>query len=102
MLDADLDRHEFQDDAKAREWLEAQLWPNGPICPHCGSFGQGVTKLEGGKKRTYRHGLYQCNACREQFTVTVGTVMERSKIPLHIWLKATYLLCASKKGIATN
>jgi transposase-like protein len=101
MFDADLDRPEFQDDAKAREWLEARLWPNGPVCPHCGSFGEGVKKIEG-KKRSHRPGLYQCNACREQFTVTVGTVMERSKIPLHIWLKATYLLAASKKGMSTS
>lgn len=101
MFDADLDRPEFQDDAKAREWLEANLWPDGPVCPHCGSFGLGVTKLDGAK---HRPGLYQCNVkgCRGQFTVTMGTVMERSKIPLHIWLKATYLLASSKKGMATN
>ncbi len=101
MSNADLDRPEFQNDTEARNWLESQLWPDGPVCPHCGSFGQGVKKLDGNKK-THRPGLHQCNACREQFTVTVGTVMERSKIPLHIWLKATYLLCASKKGMSTN
>jgi hypothetical protein len=62
-----------------RHALLASRWPDLPAL----QFGQGVTKLEGGKKRTYRPGLHQCNACREQFTVTVGTVMERSKIPLH-------------------
>jgi hypothetical protein len=84
-----LDNPAFEDDDLAREWFEARLWPDGPICPHCGSFGEGVTKLfcDGGPKgKVGRPGLFQCNACRQQFTVTVGTVMERSKIGLHIWL----------------
>jgi transposase-like protein len=89
----------FEDDDVAREWFEQRLWPDGPVCPHCGSHGEGVTKLFGAK---HRAGLFQCNACREQFTVTVGTVMERSKIGLHIWLKAMYLLSCSKKGISTH
>jgi transposase-like protein len=96
---AQLDNPALQDDDLAREWFEAQIWPNGAVCPHCGSFGDGVTKLIG---KAHRAGLYQCNACRQQFTVTVGTVMERSKIPLHIWLKAMYLLATSKKGISTH
>jgi transposase-like protein len=96
---AQLDNPALQDDELAREWFEARIWPNGPLCPHCGSFGEGVTKLTG---KAHRPGLYQCNACREQFTVTVGTVMERSKIPLHIWLKAMYLLATSKKGMSTH
>ena len=102
---AQLDNPAFQDDNLAREWFEARLWPNGPVCPHCGSFGEGVTRLkgEGGAKgKKHRAGCFQCNACREQFTVTVGTVMERSKIGLHIWLKAMYLLSASKKGMSTH
>jgi transposase-like protein len=98
-MNAELDNPAFQDDDLAREWFEARIWPNGPICPHCGSFGEGVTRLQGKK---HRPGCFQCNACREQFTVTVGTVMERSKIPLHIWLKAMYLLSASKKGMSTH
>ncbi len=88
----------FNDADKAREWLEARLWPDGPICPHCGTVDE-ATLMKG---KTTRPGLYQCNACREPFTVTVGTLYERSKIALHIWLKATYLLMASKKGISKN
>src|SRR3984893_8284641 len=99
MSDAELDNPAFQDDDLAREWFEARIWPEGPKCPHCGSFGEGVTRMFGKK---HRPGCFQCNACREQFTVTVGTVMERSKIPLHIWLKAMYLLSASKKGMSTH
>jgi transposase-like protein len=89
----------FQDDDKAREWLEARVWPNGPICPHCGATDDDVTKLEGTK---HRPGVYQCNECREQFTVTVKTVFERSKIPLSKWLAALFLMAASKKGISAH
>src|SRR5258705_13959576 len=89
MSAAELDNPAFQDDELAREWFEARIWPDGPKCPHCGSFGEGVTRMFGKK---HRPGCFQCNACREQFTVTVGTIMERSKIPLHIWLKAMHLL----------
>lgn len=95
----DLQNPIFTDDTKAREWLEARIWPNGPFCPHCGTTSERVTKLEGEKHRT---GLYQCNECREQFTVTVGTVFERSKLPLSKWLMALYLLMASKKGMSTR
>lgn len=89
----------FRDAEKAREFLEAQRWPDGPVCPHCGVFGDDVTKVEG---KAHRPGLYQCNECRGQFTVTVGSVFERSKIPLHKWLFATYLLCTSKKGMSAH
>ena len=92
----------FKDDAKARKWLEARVWPDGPICPHCGnSDPKRITKLDGD---AHRAGLYQCNEpeCREQFTVTVGTVFERSKIPLAKWLAALFLLTASKKGISAH
>lgn len=87
----------FTDETKAREWLEAQVWPDGPFCPHCGSM-EDWTRLEG---KAHRAGLFQCNACRQQFTVTVGTLFERSKIALTKWLMAVYLLSASKKGIAS-
>ena len=94
-MGANLQNPIFTDETKAREWLEARVWPEGPICPHCGSHSDDVTKLEGSK---HRPGLYQCNGCREQFTVTVKTVFERSKIPLTKWLAALFLITASKKG----
>jgi len=86
----------FHDETKARVWLEARLWPDGPICPHCGTVDE-ATLMKG---KSTRPGLYQCNACRKPFTVTVGTLYERSKIPLHKWLAATHLMMASKKGIS--
>jgi transposase-like protein len=87
----------FLDDDAAREWLEARIWPDGPFCPHCGSTS--VTRLHG---KAHRPGVFQCNDCREQFTVTVGSVCERSKIPLHKWVLAIYLLSASKKGMSSH
>jgi transposase-like protein len=90
----------FQDDTKAREWLEARVWPNGPVCPHCGNADQ--AKITGLMGKAHRAGLYQCNECREQFTVTVGTVFERSKIPLTKWLAALFLMVSSKKGISAH
>jgi transposase-like protein len=92
----DLYRPEFTDTNKAREWLEAELWADGRPCPHCGTVDES-TKIGG---TTARPGLYMCNACRKQFTVTVGTLYERSKIPLNKWLAATHLMMASKKGIS--
>ena len=83
----------FIDPVAARKHLEALRWPDGAECPHCGLIK--ATAVSGG-----RDGLYQCNNCREQFTVTVGTVFERSKIPLNKWLLANHLLCASKKGMS--
>ena len=92
------DSPHFHDDAKAREYLEAIRWPNGPVCPHCGST-DGAYRLEGDK---HRPGLLKCKDCREQFSVTVGTVFEHSKIGLSKWLLATHLLCSSKKGISSH
>jgi transposase-like protein len=93
-----LDQPIFHDDDAARSYLEGLRWPEGAVCPHCGTVGKS-TKLEGKK---HRPGLYKCNACRKQYTVTVGTVFERSKVPLHKWLLATYLICSSKKGISSH
>ncbi len=90
-----LNKKLFQDATKAREWLESLLWPQGPVCGHCGVM-EDATPIKG------RDGLYQCNSCRKQFTVTVGTVFERSHIPLNKWLTAAFLLCASKKGISAH
>jgi transposase-like protein len=94
---SDLSRPEFHDAEKAREWLERELWPDGPVCPHCGIINE-ATLMHG---KSHRSGLYQCNACREPFTVTVGTLYERSHIPLNKWLAATHLLMASKKGMSS-
>ena len=89
----------FTDDAKAREYLEAIRWPNGPVCPHCGSAEEGHYALKG---KAHRPGLWKCKDCRKQFSVTVGTVFERSKISLSKWLMAAYLLCSSKKGMSAH
>lgn len=96
MRNNDLSNPIFHDEAKARAWLEAHLWPVGPICPHCGVIDQ-ATALNG---KAHRAGLYQCQACSEQFTVTVGTIYESSHLPLNKWLAATHLMMASKKGIS--
>ena len=86
----------FKDENSARKHLEAIQWPEGPICPHCGVIDR-ASRIKGG-----RPGLLFCNACRMQFSVTVGTVMERSKVPLHIWLYCNHLLCSSKKGLSSH
>jgi transposase-like protein len=97
-MTADLTKPMFTDPEKAREYLESVRWPRGPICPHCGSV-ENMTALKG---KSHRAGLYQCNSCREPFTVTVGTLYERSHIPLNKWLLATHLMSASKKGISAH
>jgi transposase-like protein len=88
----------YTDENAAREHLEKLLWKDGRPCPHCGVLDQS-TAMQG---KSHRAGLYQCNACREPFTVTVGTVYERSHIPLNKWLLATFLLTSSKKGISAH
>jgi transposase-like protein len=94
---------EFTDADKAREILEAERWPDGPICPHCGLIGEAY-KLEPkeGSKTHARKGVWKCAGCREQFSVTVGTIFEDSHIPLNKWLLAIHLLCASKKGMSAH
>jgi transposase-like protein len=98
MSTADLTSPQFTNDDAAREALEAVRWPQGPICPHCGSV-EAATKMQG---KSTRPGVYQCNGCRKPFSVTVGTVYERSHIPLHKWLLATHLMASSKKGISAH
>ena len=88
----------FNDDNAAREHLEALRWPNGSVCPHCGGADR-QSKLEGA---AHRPGLYFCGHCRSQYTVTVNSVFERSKVPLHKWVLATHLMCSSKKGISSH
>ena len=88
----------YHDKDKAREHLEAIRWPEGPICPHCGVVDSAY-ELKG---KAHRPGLYKCKDCRKQFSVTVGTVFERSKVPLNKWLLATHLMTSSKKGISAH
>ena len=83
---------------KAREHLEAIRWPDGPVCPHCGVVGTAYA-ITG---KSARPGLYKCKDCKKQFTVTVGTVFERSKVPLNKWLLAVHLMTSSKKGYSAH
>jgi transposase-like protein len=99
MSTANLTAPQFTDETAARHALEAVRWPNGPVCPHCGSVDENVTKMEG---KAHRPGLYNCKGCRKQFSVTIGTVYERSHIPLHKWLLATHLMVSSKKGMSAH
>lgn len=104
-----LSRPELHDEAKAFEHVESILWPNGPVCPKCGSVDRhyalkGV-RTKPSKKNPNgieRHGLYKCSACRSQFTVRMGTIFEESHLPLTKWLQAIHLMCASKKGISAH
>lgn len=88
----------FHDEAAAYAYLEARIWPGGPVCPHCGATDR-VSKMQGNSTRI---GVYKCYQCRKQFRVTVGTVFEASHVKLHLWLQAVALLTASKKGISSN
>ena len=98
----DLQNPIFNDLDKAREALELARWPNGPYCPHCGNADEDLIAKVEGKKQSHRPGLYYCNECKGQFTVTVGTVFERSKVPLTKWWLATHLMASSKKGISAH
>ena len=93
-----LSRPEFHDEAAALAYVEARLWPQGPVCPHCGVVDQ-ATKLAG---KSTRLGTYKCRACRKPFTVKVGTIFEASHVKMNLWLQAIYLMCASKKGISSH
>ncbi len=88
----------FHDEAAAYRYVEARLWPEGPVCPHCGGVER-ISKMEG---QSTRIGVYKCYQCRKPFRVTVGTIFEASHIKLHIWLQAIALLSSSKKGISSN
>ena len=90
----------YRDENKAREALEAVRWPDGPVCPHCGNVDR--DKIAKGHGKASSPGLYYCAACNGQFTVTVGTVMERSKIPIAKWLLAMHLMASSKKGMSAH
>ena len=88
----------LQDEAAAYAWVEDRIWPEGPVCPHCGGVDR-ISKMGG---KSTRIGVYKCYQCRHQFSVKVGTVFEDSHVPMRLWLQAMLLLCSSKKGISTT
>jgi transposase-like protein len=88
----------FQNEDAAFAYVEARLWPNGPVCSHCGETKR-VSRMAG---KATRKGLHKCYACRKQFTVRQGTIFESSHLPLNVWLQAIFLIAASKKGISSN
>lgn len=88
----------FHDEDEAISYVEAALWPNGPVCPNCGGLER-IGKMQG---KSTRKGVYKCYQCRKPFTVRVGTIFESSHVPLHVWLQAMYLIAGSKKGISSN
>lgn len=94
-----IDQKHFHNEEAAYAWVEARVWPDGPICPHCGVIGDRIGKLKG---KSTRIGVYKCYECRKPFTVKVGTIFESSHVALHVWLQAMFLLCSSKKGISAN
>src|SRR6185437_14885805 len=93
---SDLSAERFHNEEAARKFLENLRWPDGPICPHCGVIGAAYA--------TKRAGVYRCASkeCRKDFSVTVGTLMERSHIPIHKWLLATHLLMSGKNGVSAH
>src|ERR1700734_449189 len=99
-MSAELQDPRFTDETAAREALENIVWPNGPVCPHCGNAD--ATKIAKLETKTARPGLRYCNECKGQFTATVGTIFERSKIPLTKWWLAAHLIGSSKKGISSH
>ena len=98
MANSVLSAPQFQAETAAFAYVEAALWPNGPVCPHCKETAR-VSRLNG---KATRPGLFKCYACKGQFTVRMGTIFEDSHLPLHLWLQVIHLFCASKKGIATR
>src|SRR4051794_20812021 len=97
-MSADLENPVFTNEDAAREHLEKMRWPKGAVCPRCGGQDR-VVKMEG---PSYRAGLYECRKCRRQFTATIGTIFERSHIPLHKWFLAAHLMAAGKKGTSAH
>ncbi len=109
MADAILSKAVFHNEEAAFAYVEAMLWPNGPVCPHCGATAEKVGKLNARSKPSkknpegvVRHGLRKCYGCRKEFTVRGGTIFEDSHLPLHLWMQAIHLLNSSKKGISTR
>lgn len=88
----------FHNEEAAYAYVEARIWPNGAICPHCGGYER-ISKMNG---KSTRIGAYKCYQCRKPFTVKVGTIFESSHVPMRLWLQAIYLIAASKKGFSSN
>jgi transposase-like protein len=93
-----LDELRFRNEVAAYAYVEAIVWASGRFCPHCGVVGN--SQLLKGKST--RIGVYKCYACRKPFTVKVGTIFEKSHVPMHVWLQAIHLMCSSKKGFSAN
>jgi len=103
MKKIDLNQKHFYNEEEARKYLEKIRWADGiPVCPHCGSKNEHYELKPKTSTSELRNGVWKCRDCRNQFSVTVGTVFERSHIPLNKWLLAVQLLCSSKKGMSTN
>ena len=98
-MPAVLEAPHFHNEEAAFAYVEAIMWPKGPVCPHCGATSEKIGRLQG---KTTRPGLRKCYACRKPFTVRIGTIFEDSHAPLRYWLQAIHLICASKKGISTR
>jgi len=88
----------FHNEEAAYAYVEKRLWPQGPVCPHCGGVER-ISKMQG---KSTRVGAYKCYQCRKPFTVKIGTIFEDSKVPMRVWLQAMYLIAGSKKGISSN
>jgi len=99
MSESIISAEHFQNEKAAYAFVESRIWPNGPVCPHCGGTRERIAKMNG---KSTRIGVYKCYACRKPFTVKIGTIFEDSHIPLRLWLQAIYLLASSKKGISSN
>jgi transposase-like protein len=91
----------FHDENAAFERVERVIWPNGPVCHHCGCTGR-ISSIKPNPEKRVRFGLKKCGDCGKQFTVRMGTIFEESKLPLHIWLQAMHLMCSSKKGVSAH
>ncbi len=100
MASSVLNAPHFQNEDAAFAYVEARLWPNGPVCPHCQNADE--TRLRRMQGKTTRKGLIKCNECGKPFTVRMGTIFESSHLPLHLWLQVIHLMCASKKGVSTR
>ena len=97
-MDSILSAPYFHNEEAAYAFVEARIWPRGPVCPHCG----GVEKNRKMQGKSTRIGVYKCYDCRKPFTVKIGTIFEASHIPMRLWLQAIFLVASSKKGISSN